>query len=76
MEINGQNSCTSNSRHVDIRYFFVHDCVKTGKLHMLYCPTNKMWEDFYTKPLQGGAFKKFRDAIIGYDMSDVIVNNK
>ena len=43
---------------------------------MLYCPTNKMWEDFYTKPLQGGAFKKFRDAIIGYDMSDVIVNNK
>ena len=32
MEQNGRNSCTGNSRHVDIRFFFVHDRVKTGKL--------------------------------------------
>ena len=25
MEKNGRNSCTGNSRHVDIRYFFVKD---------------------------------------------------
>ena len=31
MEVNGRNSCTGNSRHVDIRFFFVHDRVKSGK---------------------------------------------
>ena len=25
MECNGRNSCTGNSRHIDIRYFFVTD---------------------------------------------------
>ena len=34
MEVNGQNSCTSNSCHVYIRFFFVHDCVKSGKLNL------------------------------------------
>ena len=28
METNGQNSCTGNSRHIDIRFFFVHDRIK------------------------------------------------
>jgi len=27
LEINGRNSCTSNSRHISIRYFFVKDRV-------------------------------------------------
>ena len=27
MEINGRNSCTGNSRHIDIRYFFVKDII-------------------------------------------------
>ena len=27
MEINGRHSCTGNSRHIDIRYFFTKDKV-------------------------------------------------
>ena len=32
MEVNGRNSCTGNSRHVNIRFFFVHDRVKSGDI--------------------------------------------
>ncbi len=76
MEVNGQNSCTGNSRHVDIRYFFVHDRVKTGNIKVVYCPTERMLADFFTKPLQGGLFKKFRNAVMGYDVTDVIVRDE
>ena len=36
---NGRNSCTGNSRHIDIRHFFVHDRVKKGEVEVEYCPT-------------------------------------
>jgi hypothetical protein len=31
----------------------------------MYCPTGEMIADFFTKPLQGAQFYKFRDAILG-----------
>ena len=41
MEKNGRNSCTGNSRHVSIRYFFIKDRVEKGEVTILYCPTEK-----------------------------------
>ena len=66
LENNGRNSCTGNSRHIDVRYFFVADRVKNGEITIKYCPTNKMLADFFTKPLQGTLFKFFKDIIMGY----------
>ena len=66
MERNGRNSCTGNSRHISIRYFFVKDRVDEGEVDILYCPTHKMLADFFTKPLQGKQFKSFQDVIMGY----------
>ena len=71
MEVNGRNSCTGNSRHVDIRFFFVHDRVKSGDIKVEYCPTDKMVVDFFTKPLQGRIFKKFRESVIGHNGYDL-----
>jgi hypothetical protein len=34
-----------------------------------YCPTQEMVADFFTKPLQGAQFKKFRDFIMNVDHS-------
>jgi hypothetical protein len=31
---------------------------------MEYCPTGDMTADFFTKPLKGSQFKKFRDQIM------------
>ena len=33
---------------------------------MRHCPTLAMLADFFTKPLQGHLFYKFRDALLGY----------
>ena len=66
MEKNGRNSCTGNSRHVSIRYFFIKDRVDKGEVTILYCPTEKMVADYMTKSLHGGQFRKFRDIIMGY----------
>ena len=71
MEVNGRNSCTGNSKHVDIRFFFVHDRVKSGDIKVLYCPTDKMVADFFTKPLQGSIFKKLRNSVMGYNGHDL-----
>ena len=66
MERNGRNSCTGNSRHIHIRYFFVKDRVDKKEVKIQYCPTAEMLADFFTKPLQGALFHKFRDVIMGW----------
>ena len=66
MAKNGRNSCTGNSRHIDIRYFFVKDRVDKGELEIQYCPTYMMLADYFTKSLQGKAFRVYRDVVMGY----------
>ena len=45
--------------------FGVTDHVKSGDITIEYCPTEMMLTDFFTKPLQGAVFHKFRDVIMG-----------
>ena len=66
LEKNGRNSCTGNSRHVNIRYFFVKDRIANGEIDLEYCPTKEMLADYFTKPLQGALFRKFWEVIMGY----------
>ena len=66
MARNGRNSCTGNSRHIDIRYFFVKDRLDKGEFEIQYCPTYMLLADFFTKSLQGKAFKVYRDVLMGY----------
>ena len=66
MEKNERQLCTGSSRHFDIRYFFVKDRVDKGEVKVEYCPTELMLSDFFTKPLRGSLFKKFRDIVMGY----------
>ena len=32
-----------------------------------HCPTEAMLADFFTKPLQGSLFRKFRSVLLGHD---------
>jgi hypothetical protein len=63
---NGRESCTGNSRHIDIKHFFVKDRIDKNEIEVRYCPTHLMIADYFTKPLQGKAFKLLRDLIMGY----------
>jgi len=60
LERNGKRSSTKRTRHLDVRYYFVTDNIKKKKLKVQYCPTEKMWGDMHTKPLQGTLFRTMR----------------
>ena len=66
MEKNGRNSCTVNSRHISIRFFFVKDRVDKEEFSMEYYNTLAVLADFFTKPLHGSLFRRFRGVIIGW----------
>ena len=65
LETNGRTSAGKRSRALNIRYFFVTDQVELGNVTIEYMPTDEMWADFMTKPLQGEKFRKFRASILG-----------
>jgi hypothetical protein len=67
LEKNGRMSSGKRTRHINIHYFFVADRIKAKELMVEYCPTGNMLADFFTKPLQGKAFKNFLDIIMNID---------
>jgi hypothetical protein len=64
---NGRASSSKRTRHINIRYFFVADRISSKDVKVEYCPTGEMIADYFTKPLQGTLFRKFRDFIMNCD---------
>jgi len=56
LEKNGRASCGQKSQHIDICYFFMQDRFESEGISVVYCPTDEMLADFFTKPLQGSLF--------------------
>jgi hypothetical protein len=75
LERNGTKSSGKRMRHINIRYFFVTDRIAAGELNVEYCPTLDMIGDYFTKPLQGSLFRKFRNTILGVDEADIPTYN-
>jgi hypothetical protein len=65
LEKNGRQSSSKRTRHLNIRHFFIKDRVDSGELNIKHCGTDDMIADYFTKPLQGSKFIKFRDLIMG-----------
>jgi hypothetical protein len=65
LETNGRGSSRKRTRHIDVRYFFIADRVKSGEIMIEHCPTGIMIADYFTKPLQGALFWKLRDMVMG-----------
>ena len=61
----GRGSLGKRTRHIEMRYFFVHDNEGRGELKIAYCPADCMIADYMSKPLQGPLFLKFRKAVLG-----------
>ena len=66
MEMNGRNSCTGNSRHIDVRYLWIKDRVDNDEIIIKHCPRHLILADYFTKPLQENIFHLYRDVIMGY----------
>ncbi len=65
LEMNGHASSSKHTRHIEIQYYYVANQVANRDLRVFWCPTDKMIADFLAKPLQGKAFVKFRDLLMG-----------
>ena len=66
LERNGKKSSSKQTRALNIRYFFLTDQIQKGNLIVEYCPTTEMVADYFSKPLQGKLFQKFRKSIMGH----------
>ena len=69
-------SVEQNSRHVNIKHFFVTDRVKDKELKVMYCPTKEMIADLFTKPLQGILFTTHQDTVLGISQEDMLLYRK
>jgi hypothetical protein len=56
MEKNGQISVSKQLKHIKVKYFLIKDYYDAGEINLQYCPTDTMWADVLSKPLQGQKF--------------------
>jgi hypothetical protein len=49
------------SKHIDIEYHFIQDCVQRGAVRLDYIQTNEQIADIFTKALSRQKFMKFID---------------
>ena len=48
------------TKHIDIKYHFIRDLVEAGKIKLIYCATENMVADIFTKGLSIRQFEKLR----------------
>ena len=64
LEEKGFESACKWSKHLNVRYFYIKDCLDKGYLKLEYCHTDDMIADLMTKPLNGIKFRKFCQMIL------------
>ena len=52
------------SKHIDVRYKFITERIKSEKIEIKYCPTEKQLADVFTKALNKVKFKQLVDSIM------------
>ena len=57
---NGRFSTGKKTKHIKAKFFFIKDRVDDGEMRVIHWPSENMWADVLTKPLQGMAFKRMQ----------------
>jgi hypothetical protein len=57
---NGHISSSKRTKHIKAKYFFIRHYHNSGEIDLRYCPTEEMWSDVLTNPLQGLKFNQLR----------------
>jgi transposase InsO family protein len=53
------------SKHIDVRFHYVRECVDNGTIQLVYCPTTEMIADIFTKQLPQPKFNYYRQQLLG-----------
>jgi hypothetical protein len=61
-----QNNKPTNqqSRHIDIKYFFLRDRNERENIQLVHTPSSLMTADILTKPIKGNKFKVLRKLLM------------
>jgi hypothetical protein len=62
-------SSGKKTKHIKAKFFFIKDRVDDGEIKVVDCPTEEMWADIMTKPLQGTAFRLMRAEVMNCDVN-------
>ena len=60
LEKNGKKSSTKNTKHINVRYYFIKGWLETGDVVIEHFPTEEILGDHFANTLQGALFSKFR----------------
>ena len=63
----GRSASGSNSKFMDVKYFWIKDFLDTKIFHLQYLPSESMIADFVASPRIGSHFRQMRDTIMGYE---------
>ncbi|KAF2345187.1 Ribonuclease H-like domain [Trinorchestia longiramus] len=57
------------SKHIDIKFHYVRDLVRNKKIDLVYCPSNDMLADIFTKGLSAEKFSRLRSklGVVSYE---------
>ena len=50
----------ARTKHIDIKYHYVREALQDGTIDLVYCPTENMIADIFTKPLSRNRFEILR----------------
>jgi len=57
LEKNGRVSSSKRTKHIKAKYFLIKDYYDAEEVDIRFCPTDEMWADVLTKPLQRQKFR-------------------
>ena len=67
--IDNGGPCSKRSRHIDLRHFWMQEKITDGSIVVEHCPTEVMWANMLTKPVQGAQFIEEREGLTNWEQT-------
>ena len=65
LEKNGKQLISYSTKYIQVRYFFIKDCIAVGDVNLEHFPMGILLRDHFMKSLQGSLSNKLRAEILG-----------